>query len=293
MGSITRFLKSARSYAGQELTAGILLSSTSSKHVRDLVAGILVASLFAGTFFALIKPINASNLSFVTAVLFWSLHGIFGFGFIFLADLILLQTSLLRWARIILVLSVLPFVLAPFSMFIDDAFGATDFDPPTRSGMIAIFLDEVIEIAPLAWIVFGTSAFVAPSISLAFRRKGEDADDKDRPKLFEILEGLPPALGDDLIRIEAQDHYTRVVTSMGQHLISLNFSQCVNKVSEWDGVQIHRSHWVKLDRIVDLQRTGSTYLCSLSNGDEVPVSRRRYSILKHLLRASTRKMSIY
>lgn len=287
MGSITRFLRSARAYAGQELTAGIFLSSTASKHVRNLVAGILVASLFAGTFFALIEPINASNLSFVNAVLFWSLHGIFGFGFIFLADLILIQSSLQRWTRIILVLSVLPFALTPFAMFIDDAFGVIDFDPPTSSGMIALFLDEVIEIAPLAWIVFGASTFLAPRMASASERKGEDVADEDRPQLFEILDGLPPALGNDLIRIEAQDHYAQIVTSMGQHLLNLNFSECVSRVNEWDGVQIHRSHWVRLTKIVDLHRAGSAFSCSLSNGDQVPVSRRRYSILKHLLRART------
>lgn len=105
------------------------------------------------------------------------------------------------------------------------------------------------------------------------------------PPLHQVLDGLPSALGDDLIRVSAQDHYTEVVTTEGTHLLTARFSDCIEQLDAYDGVQTHRSHWVSLKHVRDLKASGSAYECVLSNGERIPISRRRYAALKHLIRA--------
>ena len=57
----------------------------------------------------------------------------------------------------------------------------------------------------------------------------------------------------------------------------------MNDVAHLDGLQCHRSHWVNLRHVEALARSGSAYVCTLSNGDTVPVGRRRFSELKQRL----------
>ena len=250
-----------------------------------LLAGLAIASLSGGLLFALIQPLNASNLFFFQRWAFWSLHGLVGFGFALLAEYVLLQTSLNRIIRLLIILSLVSFVLAPFSLYFDDVFHAVDLDPPPEAGWLELYLEETIDIAPLSILVVGAVTLLAHFL-LDRPRAPATATQQEAgaPRLSEILEGVPPTLGDDLIRIAAQDHYTEVITALGAFLLNKSLSDCVSVLNDFDGVQTHRSHWVNLAHIVDVKRVGSAYECKLSNDECVPVSRRRYSMLKHLFR---------
>ena len=77
--------------------------------------------------------------------------------------------------------------------------------------------------------------------------------------------------------MHAQDHYVEVVTTQGRSLLSEQFGECVDKLADLDGIHGHRSHWVRLAHVVDIKKKGSASACLMSNGEEVPVSRRQYS----------------
>ena len=98
------------------------------------------------------------------------------------------------------------------------------------------------------------------------------------PSGFRAL--LPPYLGDDLISLQAEDHYVRVVAGRGNALIRYRFSDAIAEVRGTSGLQVHRSYWIALSAIKGVRSSGSGLTVDLVNGAEVPVSRTNIGVLK-------------
>jgi|LULE01.1.fsa_nt_gb hypothetical protein len=91
------------------------------------------------------------------------------------------------------------------------------------------------------------------------------------PPLF--LRNLPENLGHSIISISTQDHYLDVVTQDGSDRILKRMSDAIAELNGYPGMQIHRSHWVALDAIEDMERDGRNVRVRLKNGEVLPVSR--------------------
>jgi hypothetical protein len=85
---------------------------------------------------------------------------------------------------------------------------------------------------------------------------------------------LPSELGDDLIAVASELQYLRVWTTRGNALV-LGSLQQVEDTEGPDGIRTHRSWWVNARHVVRTRAQGDGAACELSNGLEVPVSRRR------------------
>ncbi|MFZ9584022.1 MAG: LytTR family DNA-binding domain-containing protein [Pseudohongiellaceae bacterium] len=86
--------------------------------------------------------------------------------------------------------------------------------------------------------------------------------------------GLPRELGDDLIAVSSELQYLRVWTTRGAALV-LGALQDVEQAEGSAGVRLHRSWWVHARHVRGLRRSGDSLVCLLSDGRELPVSRRR------------------
>jgi LytTr DNA-binding domain len=84
-----------------------------------------------------------------------------------------------------------------------------------------------------------------------------------------FLDKLPPHLAGDLIALEAQDHYLKVHTDRGAHMMLMRLSDAAAELSEEQGLQVHRGWWVANDAVAS---AGKSQL-HLRNGLVVPVSR--------------------
>jgi len=51
------------------------------------------------------------------------------------------------------------------------------------------------------------------------------------------------------------------------------FSDVINDLTETNGLQVHRSHWVAMSAIEDVEQNGQSMQLRLVTGDSVPVSR--------------------
>jgi hypothetical protein len=85
---------------------------------------------------------------------------------------------------------------------------------------------------------------------------------------------LPSELGGDLIAVGSELQYLRVWTTRGGALV-LGALQQVEESEGPDGIRTHRSWWVNTRHIIRVRGKGDGAVCELSNGLEVPVSRRR------------------
>jgi len=87
-------------------------------------------------------------------------------------------------------------------------------------------------------------------------------------------QALPKELGDDVIAVSSELQYLRVWTTRGSALF-LGALQEVEDIEGMTGMRIHRSWWVHAGHVRTVRRKADGLVCQLSNGREVPVSRRR------------------
>ena len=87
---------------------------------------------------------------------------------------------------------------------------------------------------------------------------------------------LPSALGSDIIAVASELQYLRVWTPLGCALILGALAE-VESDPSLEGIRVHRSWWVARKHVIRIQRKAGGAVCLMSNGHQVPVSRRRRS----------------
>ena len=99
------------------------------------------------------------------------------------------------------------------------------------------------------------------------------------PKVIEVSvrswrEALPKELGDDVMAVKSELQYLRVWTTRGAALV-LGSLQEVEDEEGSAGMRVHRSWWVHARHVRTVRRRDEAAICELSDGREVPISRRR------------------
>lgn len=88
-----------------------------------------------------------------------------------------------------------------------------------------------------------------------------------------LLSRLPGRLGDEIVALQAEDHYLRVHTTVGSDLVLMRLSDAIAAIEPGLGLQVHRSWWVADDAICEIIRSEQRAQLKLSNGLLVPVGR--------------------
>lgn len=88
-----------------------------------------------------------------------------------------------------------------------------------------------------------------------------------------FLDRLPHQLGDELLCFVMEDHYLNVTTKKGEHMLLMRMKDALVELSDYDGLQVHRSWWVARDAVERVKKNGRNVILVLENGKEVPVSR--------------------
>ena len=94
------------------------------------------------------------------------------------------------------------------------------------------------------------------------------------PTYHGVLRRLPPAIGRDVIALQAEDHYVRVHTRVGKALVLASLSDAIDDVTASGivGQRTHRSWWVANEAVVGREQRGRQLSLLLLNGVEAPVS---------------------
>lgn len=105
-------------------------------------------------------------------------------------------------------------------------------------------------------------------------RQATDGAAASAPPRPAWCERLPTELGTDVIAVASELQYLRVWTPRGCALI-LGALADVEAEGAAQGLRVHRSWWVACDHIASVRRTATGAVCVMSDGRQVPVSRRR------------------
>lgn len=96
----------------------------------------------------------------------------------------------------------------------------------------------------------------------------------------DFLTSLPAIRTDQVLALEACDHYIRIHTGTGKPMVHYRFGEAVEQMAGVPGLQVHRSYWVASHAMQALQRHKHGHQLLLSHGVQVPVSRTYLSAVK-------------
>lgn len=97
-----------------------------------------------------------------------------------------------------------------------------------------------------------------------------------------LLSSLPRSLGLNIVAMKSEDHYLRVYTDRGDTLILYKLSTAMEELKTlgFDGLQVHRSHWVRKEAVERSEARGRQVYLIMSTGIAVPVSQTYREIVR-------------
>jgi hypothetical protein len=262
--------------------------------LRELVIelAIMLAIVFG---VALMGPFGTFQMGGLAARLgYWALMIVGGYAIvrplIALAPVIAERLAFAEgavWAALVLVAGV------PVTLLV--WFGGGGTEAPTAEAFLHLYPNVVLlggVVALLFWlrramrVVVQPSAPVAvPAVSLPPAEAAASAEvsrapaDGGEPPL---LARLPVHRRGRLRALEMEDHYVRVHTSAGTHMLLMRMRDAVAEVGSVAGEQVHRSWWVARDAVEGQAGQGRTVRLKLAGGLEAPVARASLARLRSL-----------
>ena len=117
----------------------------------------------------------------------------------------------------------------------------------------------VFDIWPSTWAEL-LNQFIIVTLISAVVEVGSFAPGAGNPTQNEnavaLMQRLPWEKRGPLVSLSAEDHYVRVTTTNGTKLLLIRLSDAIKEVGDTRSMQIHRSHWVALDQIQKVERSG-------------------------------------
>ncbi|MGB0902779.1 LytTR family DNA-binding domain-containing protein [Halocynthiibacter sp.] len=248
---------------------------------QNALPNILFYGALISLLISLMEPESSQGLHVIAAYLHWFLHFTFAaclwLGAFMMMVKYQVNTRALPW----LAIAIMPFIFALVSLSID-IFSGTEVPPENGFRDLHIwYLGEFIGVADNGVIIGVVMTLVIYAVDAAEDKREvipaplPSSEPAPPPALHRLFTSITPDRDTKLIRAEAQDHYVALITTTATYLELMPFTEAVEKLSVYNGLQCHRSHWVMRDQVHDLRRAGSAWECKMENGDIVPVSRRR------------------
>lgn len=225
-----------------------------------------------------LRPAASDGFSGALRLLFWGLHVVVLLPLLYGAQSLLLRARMLsQWPGAITVIGsgiIGALAFTPIAMGIDALFEAPNDIADEGSLLQRAFEEFAGFVLPVTTVWFLINARRLLQLSVPKLKE-------DTPRQVPQLSGeerafwelVPAALGHDLVALSAEQHYLRVYTSKGETLILFALGRAIAATERFNGLQVHRSHWVALAHVVELQGTRRNMKCRLTNGLTVPISR--------------------
>jgi hypothetical protein len=241
---------------------------------------LLAAGIGLTTLFTLLQPGLSEGLSGIWLVLFWAAHVMLPLGLLQCAQIALSRlpriAALNPWLQTALSGLAGSALFAPVALGLDAAFGLAVTTDDLGMSWPAALLDEFLGLAPIVILVW-----LGLNATRLLRLDPPPAPDEANPVTEpDLWTRVPRGIGRDLVALSAELHYLRVRTTGGEALVLYPFGKAVADLAgSGIGLQIHRSHWVALAHVRQIDRRGQGAVCLLSTGLTLPVSRQHRAAL--------------
>lgn len=100
------------------------------------------------------------------------------------------------------------------------------------------------------------------------------------PPAPRLAKRLPSALASDIQALTVEDHYVRIHTVTGSHLVLMRLSDAIAEMDGVEGLRVHRSWWVARTAVRSVHLNGRGGRLILHDGSQAPVARSALSIVR-------------
>lgn len=115
------------------------------------------------------------------------------------------------------------------------------------------------------------------------------ASSRSRPA---FLERTPATVAlADVMAVKAEQHYLRIITATRSYLVLHRFSDALCELPSGEGLQIHRSWWVRQSAVQRVRQNSRKMSVTLQTGEEVPVSGPYQALVRQLARSAERPVT--
>jgi hypothetical protein len=245
--------------------------------------------------FTALEPASSQDLDLLPRLAFWAVHNAAALALLSVAQLAISRTRRLGAAPPVLQVMMAGLLGAalftPVALALDALFARFGMAVVDEANTLSNLVQEFAALAPPLLLIWGLlnaprlfrlqqdAAPAGPAASGPVAH-GPDtppalspADDREQGLLQEFWDRVPGRLGKDIVALTAELHYLRVYTSRGDALIFMAFGRAVEALEAERGFQVHRSHWVALAHVVDMEQQDGRLFCVLDTGLRLPVSR--------------------
>ncbi|MEP3330657.1 LytTR family DNA-binding domain-containing protein [Sedimentitalea sp.] len=102
----------------------------------------------------------------------------------------------------------------------------------------------------------------------------------EQPEGPRLTRRLSPEFQGPILRISVRDHFVDVISASSIETIRMRFADAIEEMDTVEGYTTHRSHWVAQDAISGTGREAGKTFLTLTNGDQIPVSRKYKPMLE-------------
>jgi hypothetical protein len=247
---------------------------------KDKMFKGLLTMIVVGIILGFLAPFGMTQFPLLKTMFFWIVTCVIGY-FIyapliyFSNDLLLykISQSWLRVAIAVFVAGALMSLIIPLLIFLILHNNGNYIEQMTAVFWESLIVGALITGLSLAQqLIKNQQAQLARSQTI-INEQADTLSSANEESVLQLMEKLPLEKRGNLLCLEMDDHYLKVYTDKGHHLILMRFKDALALLESYAGLQTHRSWWVAIDAITTTQRDGRKVSLTLSNSLAVPVSR--------------------
>ena len=252
------------------------------KFIHDIVI-ILVVGILLG----FLSPFGMAKIPLEWSIAYWIVTCLCGY-FIYmpctqLGELFLTKWLSMHWVRVAISTSVASVLMSFVVIFLVKLFFNT---PINYSEQFFNTLPKVIVIGGMLTFISMVKDYIKyqndkllQSEKLIDKHLTQASAQIDQ-RFEKFMALLPIDKRGELFCLEMSDHYLKVYTVKGHHLLLMRFKDALEMLSDFQGLQTHRSWWVSLKSVTKLQKDGRKVFLLINNEFQVPVSRTYFDAVK-------------
>ena len=245
------------------------------EHRQDLIV-LTVISLFIG----FLAPFGMTEVEWYQSVAFWFVVCFLGYliyrpllsaGAQWLSQY--LTHIWLRTSLCLLIASALMALAVPAIVFVFFGF---------EINYQAHYLDVFTKCLVIGGAISGISIYKSQvnqqkqqlaAVERAHSEQQKQLEQLQDSKKDQFMQHLPVDKRGMLYCLEMSDHYVKVYTDKGHHMLLMRFKDALTLLESNEGLQTHRSWWVATDAVKSVKKVERKLSLQLVNDLEVPVSR--------------------
>lgn len=226
---------------------------------------LFITVLVLGVLLAFLRPFGTDDLSFWVGTGYWM--GLFLAGFMGILTVDIVSLTIAKNVSYKLRLMIYAVVVTGLTSAIVIIFHGI-------SGWQAILL-TFVQTAVISAVVILVREYLSKK---ELELTNSNASEKPTCRL---KARLPLHLQSSIIyALNVEDHYVRIITSSGEHLVLMRLSDAISEMDPVKGLSTHRSWWVAENGIEKVKKSGRAVTILLKSGTEALVSRSGAKLIK-------------